>query len=224
MNKISIVILSSLILFSGCLKSGKKEGNNWVIADFLSQKSDSITISGSPQLVDSPFGKAVAFNGIDDGVFLNKMPLKKATSFTIEMIFKPSKNDAPFEQRILHIGEVFDDRMLLEIRAKDNAWYFDGFVASENRKITLANEKIIHSLGQWYHVALVVKENNIITYVNGKQELKESFLFTPINTGKTSLGVRLNKRSWFKGSIYKVKITKKALQPDSFISIEKLIK
>lgn len=225
MNKKSIKLLISfcLIIILGCSKSDKKEDNDWIIADFLLEKSNEISISGLPKLVDSPFGKAVSFDGVDDAIFLDKQPLKNAISFTVEMIFNPSKSNAPFEQRIVHIGEVSGDRMLLEIRAKDNYWYFDGFVASTKNKKALIDEQLKHPLGEWQHVALVVTPNSLATYVNGIKELQSPFVFTPIHTGKTSLGVRLNKKSWFKGSIYRLRITPKALEPNNFISLEKLI-
>lgn len=226
MIKTKTILFAFITLFLlGCTSSKKeqKEGENeWFISGLLEEKSNNITISGNPKLVDSPFGKAVSFNGIEDAIFLNKIPLKNAESFTVEMIFNPSKINAPFEQRIVHIGEVFKDRMLLEIRVVENNWYFDGFVASEKNKKALIDDNLIHPLGKWYHVALVVTPNSIATYVNGKKELQEAFSFKSINTGKSSLGVRLNKKSWFKGSIYMVKISPQALLSQNFISLEKL--
>ncbi|APZ45401.1 hypothetical protein BW723_03380 [Polaribacter reichenbachii] len=223
------ILFFILFLIFGCKHSSEKKGisnqfTEWIVADLLEEKSENVVINGNPKLVDYPYGKAVNFNGVDDALFLDQMPLKGATSFTIEMVFNPSDIEAPFEQRILHLGEVSKDRMLLEIRAVENNWYFDGFVASGNNKRALIDEKLIHPLGQWYHVALVITPNSITTYVNGKKELEDVFSFKPINTGKSSLGVRLNKRSWFKGSIFKVRISPKALQPNNFISLEKLIK
>lgn len=223
--KIHIYILFFIpFLIFGCKQNSEKKGlsnkfTEWIVADLIEGKSGNITIHGNPIVVKSPYGKVVYFDGIDDALFLNQIPLKGAKSFTVEMIFNPSKIDAPFEQRIVHLGDVSKDRILLEIRAVENNWYFDGFVASENNKKALIDEKLIHPLGQWYHVALVVTPNSISTFVNGKKELEEVFSFKPINTGKSSLGVRLNKRSWFKGSIYKIKVSTKALHVDNFISL-----
>ena len=202
----------------------KKETNantEWVLANLLGEKSSSIEISGKPQIVNSPYGKAVSFNGIDDALFLNEMPLKSLQEFTVEMIFKPEIN-APFEQRVLHIGESKKDRMLLEIRAVDTNWYFDGYAVSNSNKKALAYEKLIHPLGQWYHVAFVVTPKSLTTYVNGKQELYEEFSFLPIETGETSIGVRLNKVSWFKGAIYKIRITPKQIKQNDFMNFKKI--
>lgn len=190
----------------------------WILADVF-KKSKDIQISGKPELVSSPFGEAVWFDGIDDAVFLNEMPLQSLQEFTVEMIFKPDTN-APFEQRVLHIGESRADRMLLEIRAVDSNWYFDGYACSGLNKKALIDEKLIHPLGQWYHVAFVVTPAKLTTYVNGKKELEEDFTFLPIETGQTSFGVRMNKVSWFKGAVYKIRISPKQIDPKYFILIK----
>lgn len=207
-----------VILFIGMFFSlNSQNSSEWIVANLLKTQSKEIDISGNPKLVDSKYGKAVSFNGIDDAIFLRDIPLKSLEAFTIEMIFKPATNGV-FEQRILHIGEVSKDRMLLEIRAVDDVWYFDGFVASIPNKKALVDETLTHPLNKWYHVALVVTPKSLATYVNGKLELKEPFSFKPIESGESSIGVRLNKRSWFKGEIYKIKITSKQLTPYNFMS------
>lgn len=197
----------------------KKEASattEWLLAHLASEKSSNVEISGNPKIVNSPYGEALSFNGIDDALFLNELPLKSLQEFTVEMIFKPEVNGV-FEQRILHIGESTKDRMLLEIRAVDNNWYFDGYTASGTNKKALIDEKLIHPLEQWYHVAFVVTPKNRTTYVNGKQELFLDFPFLPIESGQTSIGVRMNKVCWFKGAIYKIRITPKQINPKDFM-------
>lgn len=196
----------------------KKDTNReWLLAHLLREKQNVVEISGNPQLVSSPYGEAVSFDGICDAIFLNEMPLKSLQEFTVEMIFKPDTN-APFEQRVLHVGESKQDRMLLEIRAVDKNWYFDGYACSGTNKKALMDEKLIHPLEQWYHVALVVTPKSLTTYVNGEKELNEDFTFLPIETGQTSFGVRLNKVFWFKGAIYKIRISPKQIEPKDFMT------
>ena len=190
------------------------KNSEWLIADFI--KANHVQLAGNPQLNIDGLEKVVCFDGIDDAIFLNQNPLEGLKEFTVEMIFKPAFG-GEFEQRVLHIGEVSGDRMLLEIRALDGNWYFDGFVASNGNKLALAHEELLHPLGQWYHVALVVSKNSLSTYVNGNLELSEPYIFNPISGGKSSIGVRLNNRSWFKGCVYKVRISSKVLQPNQFM-------
>jgi hypothetical protein len=198
------------------IKLKKETKTEWLLANLLRKKSSMVEISGNPQIVSSPYGDVVSFNGIDDALFLNQLPLQSIQEFTVEMIFKPAINGV-FEQRILHIGESTKDRMLLEIRAVDNNWYFDGYTASGSNKKALIDEKLIHPLDQWYHVAFVVTPKNLTTFVNGKQELQEGFPFLPIEKGQTSIGVRMNKVCWFKGAIYKIRITPKQLKTNEFM-------
>lgn len=190
-----------------------KSKTTWLLADLLKNKTTEIV--GKPEIVTSPYGEAVAFDGLDDALFLKELPLKGLKSFTVEMIFKPEVN-APFEQRVVHIGENTGDRMLLEIRAVENNWYFDGFVASKGIKLALAKEDLLHPSGQWYHVAFVVMPTSLTTFVNGKEELHKDYIFNPIEKGQTSIGVRMNKVTWFKGAIYKIQISPEALKPNSF--------
>ena len=210
------------ISFSGCRQkyeddSQTSQSTEWVVADLLRERSTNVQIMGNPDLVESPYGKVVQFNGISDALFLEAMPLQSVKAFTVEMIFFP-ETDSPFEQRIVHIGEVDGDRMLLEIRVVDGNWYFDGFVASQGNGMALIDEKLTHPLEQWHHVALVVSQDSLTTFVNGEKELSESFSFTPFETGRSSIGVRQNKRSWYKGLIYKIRITPEALLPDDFLA------
>lgn len=195
-------------------KANKKTAS--LLANFLQEKSSAIEINGKPQIINSPYGEAPSFNGIDTAFLLSEMPLHSLQGFAVEMIFKPEIN-APFEQRILHIGEIKKDRVLLEIRAVDSNWYFDAFAVSGTNKKALADAKLLHPLGQWYHVAFVITKKSLTTYVNGIQELQEKFSFLPIETGQTSIGVRLNKVSWFKGAIYKIRITPKQIKPNGFM-------
>src|SRR3954468_18305465 len=60
-------------------------------------------VEGTPQLVDSPIGKAVQFNGTDAALFFEDRPLAGAKTFTIEGIFRPEGGE--FEQRWLHVVE-----------------------------------------------------------------------------------------------------------------------
>jgi hypothetical protein len=54
---------------------------------------------GHPQVIETPMGKAIAFHGEDDALFLNVHPLAGAETWTWEMIFKPDA-DGNGEQRV----------------------------------------------------------------------------------------------------------------------------
>ncbi len=138
--------------------------------------------------------------------------------FTIEVLFYP-ESGGNFEQRFFHTGEIRGDRVLLEIRTTATDWYFDAFVQSGNQKMTLIDPTMLHPLNQWVHVAYVVDHGKLYTYINGQKELEGSIKFSPIQTGKTSIGVRLNEQSWFKGAISQIRISPKALKPKEFLNL-----
>ena len=55
------------------------------------------------------------------------------------------------------------------------------------------------------------------SYVDGKEQLSGKVDFQPISDGHTSLGTRMDQRSWYKGGIKILKITHRALSPEKFI-------
>src|ERR1700681_4103210 len=81
------------------------------------------TVLGHPHIIDTPNGKAVEFNGVDDGLLIAVHPLAGAETFTWEAVFRPDGGNA--EQRWFHLEENpatgldSHNRMLFEIRVVD---------------------------------------------------------------------------------------------------------
>jgi hypothetical protein len=175
------------------------------------------TILGTPRLIDSPNGKAVAFDG-DSAIFLNANPLAGLAQFTAEVIFQPAATGGK-EQRFVHIQEDgSDNRLLFELRlTDDNRWFLDTFIKSGGGNYTLFASNHPHSLGPWYHAAVVMDGKTMKHYINGLEELSTPITFTPQNNGKTSLGVRQNKVSWYTGAIRQLRITPRPLPPADFL-------
>ena len=80
------------------------------------------TVLGHPHLVDSPYGKAVEFNGVNDALFVDVHPLAGASTYTWEVILRPDIDGAQ-AQRFFHLSELdpatgndTGNRMLFEIR------------------------------------------------------------------------------------------------------------
>ena len=187
----------------------------WIIAEL--EENSGVSKSGSPQIVECPYGKAVSFNGKNDAYFFNENPLAGMSCFTVEAIFNPAA-DGEFEQRFLHMGESTAARMLLELRLNDNGtWYLDAFLNSGENGLALLDAELHHPAGEWYHAALVYENGTMKHYINKKLELSGEIDFPAMSPGKTSVGVRQNEISWFKGEIFKVKVTGSALTPDMFI-------
>ena len=173
---------------------------------------------GNPQMAATPLGMAAAFGG-SDAYFLDFNPLKGLDAFTLEVEFKPD-SDGEFEQRFLHIGEVSGERVLFEIRVnRDSSWYFDTFIALSNGgRLTMIDKNLTHPTDRWFHAALVVDGTRAAVYIDGTEEFNEPFVYLPIHEGKASIGVRQDLTSWFKGSIYRLRITPRALTKSEFLN------
>lgn len=210
------IILTLGILFFLTIYSNALFSQNWIVSDFLEIHTEGINLKGNPKVLNYEGKKAVHFDGANDGVFINKMPLAGLNQFTIEVIFKP-ESGGNFEQRFFHCGEIRGDRVLLELRANEAKWYFDAFIKTGDHSKALIEPKFTHPLNHWYQLAFVVDYGKLTTYINGKKELEATIDFSPIETGKTSIGVRQNEESWFKGAIEQIRITPKALRVDEFL-------
>jgi lysophospholipase L1-like esterase len=191
--------------------------STWKIDNLKEIGGSQLTITGTPQVFKTPAGKAISFNGKVQGVLVNQNPIAGARAFTIEAIFRPDAG-GDFEQRWFHIQEeATENRVLLEIRAKGDEWFLDTFINSGEHKLTLYSEKFKHPLGRWYHVALVFDGLTMRHYVDGQEEMSGPLIVAPLGPGKTSLGVRMNHVSWFKGAIREARFTYRALKPSEFM-------
>jgi len=79
------------------------------------------TVLGHPRVIDSPVGKAVEFNGVDDALFVDVHPLAGAETFTWEIVFRPirvARRSSAFSicrRRTAIPAADTDTRMLSEI-------------------------------------------------------------------------------------------------------------
>jgi Concanavalin A-like lectin/glucanases superfamily len=188
------------------------QSNTWKINNLKKIGKHKAEVLGNPKVVK----KAIEFDGIDDGIFLDTNPIEGFSTFTIEAIFRPDSGGNK-EQRWFHIEQnELESRVLLETRLVGDEWFLDTFMKSGENRLPLLAENFKHKLGEWYHVALVFDGKEMSHYVNGKFEMSGKIDFKPMKKGKTSFGVRQNKVYWFKGAIRKIRITNKALTPKEF--------
>ena len=225
MSKISLyMVLGILAVFlpNHMIMKQKSKAENktapteWVISNLKEKMQGKIRVAGNPGTVKCKYGEAVSFNGSSDGLFIENMPLEGLEQFTVELIFEPQSGGS-FEQRFFHCGEVQGDRVLIELRATSEQWYADAFIKTGNDQLTLIDTKLLHPLDKWYHLAYINDNGKFSVYINGRKELEGLLNAAVLRSGNTSLGMRQNEVSWFKGAIYKIRISPKALKPEDFM-------
>jgi hypothetical protein len=196
---IGFVVILVLLDLGHAQQKKTAKSSTWNVYSLTKIGDRQVTVIGGPQIIDTPSGKAIMFDGVDDGLVVNTNPVAGANAFTVEAIFRPDLNGSK-EQRWLHIQqEQTDNRVLLETRLDGDQWFLDTFIKSGENSRALLAEQFKHPLGVWYHVALVYDGSEMRHYVDGAKELSGPLTISPLGQGQTSLGVRMNRVYWFRG-------------------------
>lgn len=186
-------------------------------------------VLGHPKVIDSPYGKAVEFNGVDDALYVVVHPLAGVSAYTWEVIFRPDADGAQ-AQRFFHLqeqdpatGKDTDNRMLFEIRIVDGQWCLDSFATTAGQHLTLLNCKILYPLGKWYRVTAVYDGKELRNYVNDELQGAGPLTMGPQGPGRTAVGMRVNKTFYFKGAILMARMVPGVLPPDQFLKMPPLV-
>jgi hypothetical protein len=181
-------------------------------------------VEGAPKLIDTAAGKAIHFDGASDIVYVDNHPLAGATAFTVEAVFYP--DGGAFEQRWLHLaeadavnGDAQSPRTLFEIRVVENAWYLDAFTTGPGYNKTLVVPEKTFPVARWYAVQQTFDGKIYRAYVGGVLQAEAEIDYKPQGAGRTSLGMRINKATPFKGAIHSARFTREALAPAAFAGL-----
>ncbi|MEN5362459.1 LamG-like jellyroll fold domain-containing protein [Brevundimonas intermedia] len=179
------------------------------------------SVEGDPTLIDSPYGRAVLFDGVDDALFIEDHPLAGAETFTFEALFRP--DGGAFEQRWFHLAEEApagqppsQTRFLFEIRVVRDRWYLDAFTRGPGYNHTLIFPERLYPCGQWHHVAQTFDGVMYRAYVDGVLQGEHAVPFKPQGPGRASVGCRMNRVNYFKGAVRQARFTHAALPPERF--------
>ena len=183
----------------------------------------SVQLQGQPKVTTSPWGKAVAFDGQDDALFIDAHPLAGAATFTFEAVFRP--DGGAFEQRWFHLESDEQPpvapgggttRMLFEIRVVRDQWYLDAFVKGPGYSQALVVSEKLFPTQKWYHVAQTYDGKTYRSYVDGQLQAEAAIAFKAQGAGRASVGTRMNRVSYFNGAVREARFTHAALQPAEF--------
>jgi xylan 1,4-beta-xylosidase len=150
---------------------------------------------------------------------LNRNPLAGLSQFTIEVLFSADP-DGPVEQRFLHMQEAAtENRALVELRLNERRWALDSYVRHGDAQLTLLDLARSHSATDW-HVSSTTFNGSVMThYVDGIEQGSGAVVFRPLADGRTSIGVRQNRISWFKGRIHTIRVSPAVLAPAQFLAL-----
>jgi hypothetical protein len=195
----------------------------WKFDNLRKAGGQPVRLEGAPQVIDSPVGRAVLFDGQQDVLFIDDHPLAGAKTFTTELVFRP--DGGAFEQRLLHLES--DDspavapgkgstRMLLEIRVVNDSWYLDAFMIGDGYRATMMAPDKLFPIGRWYHAAATYDGQTFRSFVNGELQMEMATPFKPQGPGRASVGARMNQVTHFQGAIRQARFTHEALSAKSF--------
>lgn len=209
---------AAALVFAGCSGGGAgTDATLWHVDNLSQIGGHEVTVLGNPTVIQTPYGKALEFDGESDAVVLDTNPLAGATVFTVEVIFRPDPGGIQ-AQRFLHFQAAEEHRVLVETRLNErNEWFLDTFIKSGDSERTLQSRDTWHPLGDWYHAALVYDGGEMRHYVNGIEERAGPVDYLPVSGGQTSIGCRLNRVYWFKGAISTVRVSHRVLAPEEFM-------
>jgi PelA/Pel-15E family pectate lyase len=204
------VLINSVSAVSSAPSVSTAGSSTWRLDNLKSIGGHKVTIEGAPRVVTTDRGPAIEFDGRKDGLIVEANPLQGLRAFTVEVEFQPAADAGPDqrEQRFLHAQEHdTDHRALLEIRIQaDGRWALDTFLKSGNAGTTLLDPKRVHKTGEWHVASLTYGGTTMSNAVNGTRELSAQATFEPLGAGRTAIGMRLNKVSWFKGRIRQIRV------------------
>ncbi len=205
--------------------SGDAQATIWRFDNIHSVGGHATHVLGHPYLINSPYGKAVEFNGNDDALFIDDHPMAGASAYTWEVIFYPDVDGAQ-AQRFFHLSEIdpatgkdTDNRMMFEIRIVKGQWCLDSFAETNGSRQTLLNCNDLHPLGQWYRVTAVYDGKTLRNYVGDEMQGEGELHMAPQGTGHSSIGTRINRRDFFKGAIFEARFTPRALEPEELLKM-----
>lgn len=221
------LVLAGATATAGCSTlasiGGRPETIVWTFDRIDGVGGEVTRAEGGPSLADSPWGQAVRFDGVDDALFIERHPLAGAETWTIECLIRP--DGGAFEQRFLHLAELAPDggdepysgtRILFEIRVEGAEWWLDAFANGPSYNHTLIFPERRHPIGRWFHVAQSFDGTTYRSFVDGALQGEAPLAYAPQGVGRSSVGVRINRVSWFNGALREARFTHAALPPERF--------
>jgi hypothetical protein len=194
-----------------------------------------VTVVGNPQVIATPAGKAVLFDGVKDGLVVDSHPLAGFSQFTFEALVRADGGEPA--QRWFHLAQTdpktgldattppdnptsdSNPRFTFELRIAGDQCYFESFTHGSNYSSALIDKTKKHPLGRWCVVTQTYDGQTHRSYVDGVLEKEGSLAYTPQGPGRASIGMRINRVSYFKGAVMRARFAPLALAPSEFLKV-----
>lgn len=231
LNKILVLAFATTCVPILCAAGATPKQITWTFDRLDKIGGIKVKVEGHPNVIDTPVGKAIEFDGVGDAIWIAQHPLAGAATFTFEAIFRP--DGGAEEQRWFHLaerdvttgllaspGQDANSRFLFELRVIDNTkWCLDAFVNGPGYNKALLFRDKAYPFGRWYHVADTYDGHTFRSYVNGELQGEAEIAFTPQGPGETSVGARINRVNYFHGAVARARFTPKALPVSEFMKL-----
>jgi len=205
----------------------------WHLNNTTNIGGHSVTALGNPQVISTPYGNAVQFNGLKDGLVVSNNPVAGMSKLTVELVFKHDPLTVPtaHEPRIVHIQSAGPSsaahRLTLETRVSTqitpHTFHLDTFLrfaGAKSHNCTLFNDDSPHPVGEWTHLAVTFDGTNFCNYVNGRRERCGTLTGAVFaDTGTTWIGQRNNNVNYFEGAVLALRFTPRVLATNEFMQL-----
>ena len=232
-NSAFAVVAFMFVVGCGTLPTDGPKQSVWLFDRLDKIGGNPTHFDGRPKLIETPGGRAIAFNGVNDGLFIDQHPMAGFKTFTFEAIFRPDGGAA--QQRWFHLASIDpktgqvslpggtndpNPRFTFEIRVVDgNKWYLDAFTHGDGYNQALSFPSKVHPIGHWFAVAQTYDGKMYRSYVDGVLEGEAAIDFKPQGPGRTSVGVRINHIDYFRGAIFEARFTSRAIPLDKLLEL-----
>ena len=239
----TISAFSALAATSGRAFAQAPNVMTWNFDNLNSVGGFGIKADGAPKVVDTAAGKAIQFDGVKDGLIVDKHPLENLSTWTLEAM---ARFDAggELQPRWVHLGETDpatglnvklsdptkptsdgNARFTFEGRIKDGNIWFESFCAGptpdgKSYSNALIDPAKTHPLGQWVAVSQTYDGKVHRAYVNGVLEQEKPMdNYIVQKKGRAGIGMRQNRIYYFKGLFKTLRYAPVALSPDQLLKV-----
>jgi len=205
------IIAAVLAMAASILAQPSPTVSTWRLDNLREIGGVAVQVIGAPAVVSTAIGPAIQFNGVGDGLLLDRNAVEGLSQFTIEVLFAVDA-EGPVEQRFFHAQEMAGDkRALVELRLNDRRWALDSYLRHGDAQVTLLDPSKTHDADGWHVSSTAFDGTTLKHYVDGVEQGSGTVAFRALGRGRTSIGVRQNRVSWFKGRIHTIRISPAAL-------------